>query len=237
MKSLHILLLSLLVLLNSPVIKAASLNINPILLSLSQEEPVTTLTLTNLSDKKVTVQADVLAWTQKNGHDIQQPTFDMVISPAVFQVEGQKSQLLRVAWLSKHAIDKQLTYRVILREIVPNKIVIQNPKETNLQIAIAFSIPLFVEPAIKSQRFHWQAKWQRNHQLQLHLQNQGNTTLFLNKIQLSDNHQLLSSKNIFLYLLPMQHHEFAFPLKKTSELNVKAMINGEWNSASVQIQD
>jgi len=236
MKWPHSTLLVLIFILLSNTIFASSLSINPVLLTLTNEEPVTTLTLTNLSDSIATVQADVVSWQQKMGVDINRNTSDMIISPPLFQLKAHESQLLRVAWLSKHPVNEQLTYRVILREIIPHKIIPEG-REANLQIALAFSIPLFVQPSVQNLLYQWEARWIGKNKLKLDLNNSGNVTLFVNKIQLRSNNNEVLNKQMFAYILPKKSHVFALDLKKSNALNISAMINGEWKVNSVQIKE
>jgi len=235
MKWVHLSLLLILFTFVSNNILASSLSINPVLLTLTNEEPVSTMTLTNLSDNTVTVQADVVSWLQNMGMDINRHTSDMLISPPLFEIQAHQSQLLRVAWLNKHALNEQLTYRVILREIVTHKIIPQG-KEGDLQIALVFSIPLFVQPPVQNVLYQWEAKWHGKNKLKLNLNNPGNMTVFVNQIQLRNTDNILLDRKMFAYILPKKNHVFELNIKKTSALNISARINGEWKTDSVQIK-
>lgn len=90
------------------------------------------------------MQADLYTWKQKaDGEDDLQLTEDLMLSPPIIKLAGKSRQVVRLARLQLPPKDQQQTYRLVVREIpeaIPSKDNLQ------LQIAIAFSIPVFITP-------------------------------------------------------------------------------------------
>ncbi len=98
------------------------------------------LTVRN-DDREVLVQAEVMLWEQVDGEDRLTPTRDLLVSPAVFTLPPNGSQLVRVALRNPPAdTTRELSYRLILQE-VPQP---ANPDFTGLQVTLRLSVPVFV---------------------------------------------------------------------------------------------
>ena len=71
---------------------AGNFSISPVRLDLSAAARTAALTVRN-NDREVLVQAEVLLWEQHAGEDRLTPTRDLLVSPAVFTVPKDGSQL------------------------------------------------------------------------------------------------------------------------------------------------
>ena len=103
------------------------------------------VTITNESEAPVALQADLYNWTQKaDGTDDLALTEDLVLSPPIIKLGPKGRQVVRLARLKPADASRELTYRMIMRE-VPE---VTAPKD-NLQvtIALALSLPVFITPA------------------------------------------------------------------------------------------
>lgn len=214
---------------------AGNLNVSPVLLTLTHDEPIATLTLINSSDEDTTIQADVVHWSQKDGQDNLTPTSDLIISPPLFQLAAHESQLIRVAWLDSHALDTQLTYRVLLREIIPHASARKSYAQKNLWIALQISLPLFIQPQVPEIDFQWRIKRLNPKTFALNLINAGNTTLFLNQIEYLSGKKLLAHQKTFAYVLPKKNHGWLLKPQRGTVTHIRALINGEWKIKSVQV--
>jgi fimbrial chaperone protein len=122
---------------------AGNFSISPIRLDLSASAQTAALTVRN-NDGEVLVQAQVLLWEQHAGEDRLTPTRDLLVSPAVFTVPKDGSQLVRVALRGAPSDPaRELSYRLILQE-VPQP---ANPDFSGMQVALRLSIPIFVANA------------------------------------------------------------------------------------------
>ena len=122
---------------------AGSFSISPIRLDLSAAARSAALTVRN-DEREALVQAEVMLWEQVDGEDRLTPTRDLLVSPAVFTLPQNGSQLVRVALRSAPAdTTRELSYRLILQE-VPQP---ANPDFSGLQVALRLSVPVFVANA------------------------------------------------------------------------------------------
>ncbi|MDO8774118.1 MAG: fimbria/pilus periplasmic chaperone [Burkholderiaceae bacterium] len=64
------------------------------------------------------LQADLNIWSQKlDGIDEQLPTDDLILSPPIIKLAPKARQVVRLALLKPADASRQLTYRMILREV------------------------------------------------------------------------------------------------------------------------
>jgi fimbrial chaperone protein len=104
----------------------------------------TAVTVTNDSDEQLVMQADVYAWKQKpGGEDELTLSEDLFLAPPIIKLAPRARQVVRLAMVSPPKSRDQLTYRMILREIVEARPV---EKNVEVSIALAFSLPVFITP-------------------------------------------------------------------------------------------
>jgi fimbrial chaperone protein len=118
---------------------AGSFAISPTRLDISSASRSAALTVRN-QEREALVQAQVMLWEQVDGEDKLTPTRDLLVSPAVFTLGQDASQLVRVALRRAPDTTREQSYRLILQE-VPQP---ANPDTTGLQVALRLSIPVFV---------------------------------------------------------------------------------------------
>jgi fimbrial chaperone protein len=119
---------------------AGTFSISPIRLDLSKALQSAAITVRN-DDREVLVQAEVVLWEQVDGEDRLTPTRHLVVSPAVFTLPPNGSQLVRVALRGPPAdTTRELSYRLILQE-VPQA---ASPDFSGLQVSLRLSVPIFV---------------------------------------------------------------------------------------------
>lgn len=134
--------------------QAGTFSISPLRLELSSGNSTGALTIRNREGTPVVVQAEAMLWQQVDGEDRLTPTRDVLVSPAVFTLPGDGSQLVRVALRQPAAGPQELSYRLILTE-VPQQ---ASPGFTGLSVALRLSLPVFVAPALSPVRhLEWSA--------------------------------------------------------------------------------
>lgn len=97
---------------------AAGSSVMPITVDLKQARATGQVTLWNGGDQPMIVQASATAWHQVNGHDVYEPTNDLIIAPAIAEVPPKSGQLFRVR-LHDPAPGPERTYRLYLEDITP----------------------------------------------------------------------------------------------------------------------
>jgi len=124
--------------------QAGVFSVSPIRIYMTPKDKAVAVTVTNEGDEELVMQADLYVWQQKpDGEDELTLTEDMFLSPPIIKLAGKSHQVVRLARLNRANSDKQLTYRMIVREIPEAKPANEN---IQLQIALAFSMPVFITP-------------------------------------------------------------------------------------------
>ena len=150
---------------------AGTFSISPLRVELSSAAQMSALTLRNQEDAPVVVQAEVLLWEQDGGADRLTATRDVLVSPAVFTMPGNGSQLVRVALRRPVDAQRELSYRLILTE-VPQQ---ASPEFTGLSVALRLSLPVFVSPnATAAPKLDWSTSRGADGALSLTARNMGN---------------------------------------------------------------
>ena len=123
---------------------AASFSVTPVRIFMKAQDRAVAVTLTNESDAPVVLQADLYAWAQTpDGTDELVPTEDLVLSPPIVKLGARAKQVVRLARLRPADASRQLTYRLIMREIPE----VTAPKDqVQVTVALALSMPVFITP-------------------------------------------------------------------------------------------
>jgi fimbrial chaperone protein len=136
----------------SPSALAGTFSISPLRAELSAAVQNAAFTMRNPESAPVVVQAQVMLWEQADGQDRLTPTRDVLVSPAVFTIPANGSQLVRVALRRPADPRLELSYRLLLTE-VPQK---ADPQSTALSMALQLSLPVFIEPpGLAAPRIEW----------------------------------------------------------------------------------
>jgi fimbrial chaperone protein len=133
---------------------AGTFSISPLRVELSSRDQTGAVTIRNQEAVPVVVQAETMLWEQDDGQDRLTPTREILVSPPVFTLPANGSQLVRVALRRPADAERELSYRLLLTE-VPQQ---GNPDVSQLSVALRLSLPIFVAPASLSRpRLEWSA--------------------------------------------------------------------------------
>jgi len=121
---------------------ASTFTIAPIRAELGAAHHSAALTLMNAEDQPVVVEVRAVRWSQQDGEEHLEDTHDLLVSPAVLQIPGNGSQIVRVALRSATDDDHEITYRVVFDEIPQAA----PPGFNGLRVALRLSVPVFVAP-------------------------------------------------------------------------------------------
>ena len=123
---------------------AAQFTITPVRIFMSPRDRAVAVTVTNDSDEEVVMQADLYTWKQKpDGSDDLALTEDLILTPPILKLPPRGRQVVRLARLSPPPAGVQQTYRLIMREVPEAR----TTDKLQLQVALAFSLPVFISPA------------------------------------------------------------------------------------------
>jgi len=122
---------------------AGQFTVTPVRIYVAPKDRAAAVTITNEGDDELVMQADVYQWKQKpGGEDELTLSEDLFLSPPIIKLAPKSRQVVRLAMLRPPKTKRQLTYRVIVREIPEAR----KAKKPELQIALAFSLPVFITP-------------------------------------------------------------------------------------------
>lgn len=183
----------------APVL-AGAFSVTPVRIFMKPRDRAVAITLVNEGDTEVALQADLHAWTQKpDGTDELALTEDMILSPPIIKLAPRTRQVVRLALLKPADASRQLTYRMIVRE-VPEA---TNPGTNNMQVpvALALSMPVFITPPVARRELTCEAG-RAGAQVQARCSNTGTAYAQIREIQLRRAGQLLGRFEGGNYVLP-----------------------------------
>lgn len=135
---------------------AGSFSVTPVRIYMTPRDRAVAITITNEGDSPVALQADLNTWSQRpDGTDELVLTEDMILSPPIIKLGPKARQVVRLALLKPADASRQLTYRLIVRE-VPEATA---PKGNTIEvpIALALSMPVFITPPPAKREINCQA--------------------------------------------------------------------------------
>ncbi|MDB5753328.1 MAG: molecular chaperone [Ramlibacter sp.] len=123
--------------------QAAQFTITPVRIFMAPRDRAVAVTVSNDSDEQVVMQADLYSWKQKaDGSDDLELTEDLVLTPPILKLAPRSRQVVRLALLTPRPAGVQQTYRLIVREVPEAR----PAGQLQLQLALAFSLPVFITP-------------------------------------------------------------------------------------------
>lgn len=147
----------------------ASLEVNPVRLTLSATQPVAALTVRNVGTQPAGLHLQVMAWTQSDVADHYVATRELLATPPIFTLAPGAAQTVRVGLRRAIDAERELAYRLYLQEI-PDSV---TPQGTGVRIALRLGVPVFVLPrAPAAPLLSWRAKRDAD-AIVLHAQNTG----------------------------------------------------------------
>ncbi|OAM52345.1 hypothetical protein A7981_02345 [Methylovorus sp. MM2] len=200
-------------LVSDAAVGASALQITPLRLEFTKLQSMTTLTIKNRGTTATLVQMDVYKWTQQNGEDVLEPSRDVLVSPPVFTVDPHGEQVIRAVVRRKPDEQKEITYRLFLREIA-DRATEESTNET-VRVLLGFSLPIFVKPNIASEHdVVWTAKKLADHKVSIKLNNQGQQHLQVSSFQLENEQgKIITGQSQMSYVLPDNHREWMLDIE------------------------
>lgn len=188
---------------------AADLGVSPLSLSLPSKTLATSLVLVNQGAQPVTVSAELMAWSQKDGKDMLSPSGDLVVSPPLFTVTPGQQQVVRVGRIARSEPPQvQASYRLVLTEIPAPKTAVS----TVIGTALRLSVPLMVPPAKPDAApLVWAATPQAVKGLTVKITNPANHHQLLSKVSVQQNGEVIAEKTVNITLLAGASDSFTWP--------------------------
>lgn len=126
---------------------AGVFSVTPVRIYMLPKDRAVAVTITNEGESEIALQADIFAWSQKpDGTDELVLTDDMILSPPILKLAPKARQVVRLALLKPRDASRQMTYRMVMREVPEAYALDKNAVE--VPIALALSMPVFITPRV-----------------------------------------------------------------------------------------
>jgi fimbrial chaperone protein len=185
---------------------AAQFTITPVRIFMTPRDRAVAVTVTNDSDEEVVMQADLYTWKQKpDGSDDLVLTEDLVLTPPILKLAPRARQVVRLARLGSPPAGVQQTYRLIMREIPEARPTTQ----IQLQVALAFSLPVFISPPGVKRELQCGMERAAADQIRVSCQNDGTAYAQIRALEVTDDKGAkLATRDVGGYILPSIKRSF-----------------------------
>ena len=164
------------------VVSAANIGVNPVRVTLSENQKMGTLTVRNGGTEPMSMQLEVLNWSQEEGNGVFTPTRELIVNPPIFTIPAGGSQLIRVGLRRAPDAQRELTYRIFLQELPPPP----SPDFQGAKMLMRVSLPVFVLPKVTAKPvLRWHAVRTSDGALKISLSNSGNAHIQIANFSLS----------------------------------------------------
>ena len=216
---------------------AGPFSVSPVRIYITPKDKAVAVTITNEGNEELVMQADLYTWKQKpDGEEELIPTEDLLLSPPIIKIAGKSRQVVHLARLNRAPSDRQLTYRMKVREIPEAK---QNTGNLQLQIAIAFSLPVFITPPTAKYKLGCTTERAAADMIKVTCENTGNAYAQpLDFVLTSPGGELLASSSTGGYILPSIKRSFDIKSENSKHIpGGKAILNIKLDDGSKQAFD
>jgi fimbrial chaperone protein len=120
-----------------------ALTIAPVLVELSPDRRVTSITISNPGDHPVSFQTQTLAWTQSDGADVYADSDELIVVPPIAEIGAGESQIFRVTFHAAPA-PQERAYRLIFEDVTDLVTAAHSAGGATIDIRINHSLPVFI---------------------------------------------------------------------------------------------
>jgi fimbrial chaperone protein len=161
-------------------VRAADLQVTPVLVELSRAEPRATVTVKNLADAPVRIEVTASAWDQApDGQMRLAPAPEILVYPPLLQIAPHEERKLRISTTAGFG-DREQPYRIFLRELPPP----ETPADKGtIRFVTKIGVPVFLLPARPELKAEIAAAVHGG-RLAVTLRNTGNTRLSPGKLKI-----------------------------------------------------
>ena len=192
------------------IANAGTIGVSPVRVTLSDSQKIGSLSVRNGGTEPITMQMEILSWSQREGKAVFAATRELLANPPIFTIPAGNSQLVRVGLRRAPDAQRELAYRVILQELPPPP----NPDAMGMFMTMRISLPVFVLPEIDTKPvLLWQAARTSQGALKISLSNSGNAHIQIKNFKLSllDSAQPWLTQQSSDYVLAGQSRDWILP--------------------------
>lgn len=186
---------------------AGNFAVTPVRVYLAPRDRAAAITVTNSGDEELVMQADIFDWQQTpDGQDLLTLSEDLILSPPILKLAPRSRQVVRLISLIGPPKGQQRSYRMTVREIPEAK---SSKEDLQLQIALAFSIPIFITPPAAKARLDCTLARVAPDAAKAVCQNTGTAAAHPTALQISNNaKENLASQDSGAYIFPGAQRSF-----------------------------
>ncbi|MBC7601693.1 MAG: molecular chaperone [Ramlibacter sp.] len=124
---------------------AGVFSVAPVRIFMGPRDRAVAVTIVNEAATALVLETQLSAWSQRpDGTDELTPTDELVLAPPIITIPAKTQQVVRLALLRALDPSKQLTYRLLLREVP--EATAPGPQGVEIPVALAMNLPIFVSP-------------------------------------------------------------------------------------------
>lgn len=185
---------------------AGNFSVAPVRIYMKPRERAAAITVTNHGKEPLLIQAEVWRWVQDaEGKESLEATSEVIVAPPIATLAPGARQVLRMAPVRPPELQRELTYRLIVREVVPERPAAEG---ISMSLALAMSMPVFITPAHAKPDLVCGVDWPER----LSCHNQGLAYTQLRGFRLERDGQVLWRSQQGQYLLPGSRVVLALPV-------------------------
>jgi fimbrial chaperone protein len=204
---------------------AGSFVVNPVRLTLSANQAVGSLTVKNVADEATVVQLETQSWRQHDGKDELTPTTEILATPPIITIPPGGSRIVRVGLRRPADQQRELTYRLFLREVPPPQ-----PVAQGLRVALLISMPVFVvPPRIPGPQVQWRALRLHDGNIQLQATNSGQSHIQLGQLHIAaaGSGSAIATRDMADYLLPNNSRKWTVTAQSAPPVGTQLSITSQ----------
>jgi fimbrial chaperone protein len=190
---------------------AGVFSVTPVRIYMTPKDRAIAVTITNEADEPVALQADIYEWRQAaDGADELVPSEDLILAPPITKLAAKAKQVVRLARLMPPDASRQLTYRLILRELPEANL----SKGITVPVALALSMPVFITPPAAKPRVACDARREEGGAVFVYCANTGNAYTQVREVIANQNAQTVARFQGGAYVLPGARRRIALSAEK-----------------------
>jgi fimbrial chaperone protein len=214
-----------------PAVHAGSFAVNPVRVTLSANQAVAAVTVRNVGSDATVVQLETSSWTQRDGKDLLETTSEVLATPPILTIPPGGSRIIRVGLRRPADAQRELTYRLFLREIPPPE-----PIAQGLRVSLLVSMPIFVvPPRLPVSEIHWRATRTSDGQIRVRATNTGKAHVQLGQldIALAAGGAPVATRAMSEYVLPDNAREWIVETKSAPSVGTPLSVSSQTDTGKV----
>lgn len=177
----------------------ADYTVTPVKVFFGNNDKVASVTLNNTNDDEASFQLALYKWSRVDGKDVYEESNDFTVTPKMFKVQPNSSQLIRIAPKNNSKTGVEKAYRLFMKEL-PSRGTTEN---NAINVVLQFGVPIFVEPSKKEGALNCTATT-KGEKFDLTCKNNHNQHTLLSTMEFTNNEETVSKQEINRYVFPSE---------------------------------